>query len=226
MSEGPKPFWRARAYDLATASPLVLLCLAGARDCVLRIWGLAAPPGRIVGVVAALEIVKNAALLLFLVQQVALISVRWLPSRRAKGIMPRLAAVIGAYLGVLFFRLPPAPLSMAGSIASISLIVLGTLGAVYSLSYLGRCYAVLPQARGLVTTGPYGFVRHPLYVAEQIASLGVMLQFARPWSLIIAAASILAQFPRMHYEEKVLSEAYPAYQDYARRTARLVPGIY
>jgi protein-S-isoprenylcysteine O-methyltransferase Ste14 len=34
------------------------------------------------------------------------------------------------------------------------------------------------------------------------------------------------QFLRLHYEEGVLREAFPEYAEYARRTARLVPGLY
>lgn len=173
-----------------------------------------------------LQIAQLGALFLFLAQQAVLVCVRWLPAARSAGLLPRLAAIIGAYLALALVKVPSVQLSEAASLVSISLVLLGTTGAVFSLSYLGRSFSVMPQARGLVTTGPYRFVRHPLYLAEQIAVLGVMLQRAMPWSLVIAAASLAAQFPRMHYEERVLGETFPSYRDYARRTARLLPGIY
>jgi protein-S-isoprenylcysteine O-methyltransferase Ste14 len=48
---------------------------------------------------------------------------------------------------------------------------------VVVIFHLGRSFSVVPQARGLVRGGPYSFVRHPLYLAEEIALLGILLQF-------------------------------------------------
>ena len=44
--------------------------------------------------------------------------------------------------------------------------------------------------------------------------------------MLIALASIAAQFPRMHYEEEILRASYPGYAAYEARTKRLIPGIY
>jgi protein-S-isoprenylcysteine O-methyltransferase Ste14 len=41
----------------------------------------------------------------------------------------------------------------------------------------------------------------------------------------VIAFAVAAQFSRMHYEEGMLSEGFPAYRAYMRRTARLIPGI-
>jgi protein-S-isoprenylcysteine O-methyltransferase Ste14 len=109
---------------------------------------------------------------------------------------------------------------------SAALIVLGTAGSIYSASYLGRAFSILPQARVLVVSGPYRFIRHPLYLSEFIASFGVMLQFAQPWSLAITLAAIALQFPRMAFEERVLGAAFPAYKDHMMRTQRLIPHVY
>jgi len=38
--------------------------------------------------------------------------------------------------------------------------------------------------------------------------------------------TFVVQFPRMDYEEQVLSKAFPEYRAYSARTARLLPGIY
>ena len=43
--------------------------------------------------------------------------------------------------------------------------------------HLGRSFSIVPQARTLVRTGPYKFVRNPLYLAEEVALLGTLLQF-------------------------------------------------
>jgi protein-S-isoprenylcysteine O-methyltransferase Ste14 len=77
-----------------------------------------------------------------------------------------------------------------------------------------------------VTAGPYRVVRHPLYLAELVATCGIMLQFRQPWSALVTLAVVAAQFPRMHFEEEILGETFPAYRAYKAKTARLIPGVY
>jgi protein-S-isoprenylcysteine O-methyltransferase Ste14 len=85
---------------------------------------------------------------------------------------------------------------------------------------------VYPEARRLVTSGPYAFVRHPVYLFEEITFFGVMLQYAQPWALCIFAIQLCFQLARIPYEERVLTDAFPEYADYAARTSRLIPGVY
>jgi protein-S-isoprenylcysteine O-methyltransferase Ste14 len=84
----------------------------------------------------------------------------------------------------------------------------------------------MAETRQLVTTGPYRFVRHPLYLAEEIAMVGVFVQFASVYTALLLAAQIAFQLRRMHNEELVLTASFPEYAAYQRHTARLVPGIY
>jgi protein-S-isoprenylcysteine O-methyltransferase Ste14 len=69
-------------------------------------------------------------------------------------------------------------------------------------------------------------IRHPLYLGEAVALAGVTLQFLSPWALALLALQCIFQLERMKNEELVLSRAFPDYQDYAARTARLLPGLY
>jgi protein-S-isoprenylcysteine O-methyltransferase Ste14 len=84
----------------------------------------------------------------------------------------------------------------------------------------------MPEARRLVVEGPYALVRHPLYLAEEIAVLGLFIQFASVWTAIVLIIHVLLQFERMRYEETVLSATFPDYREYAARTARLIPALY
>jgi len=77
-----------------------------------------------------------------------------------------------------------------------------------------------------VTDGPYRVVRHPLYVAEALSTLGVTLQLQQPLGALLAISIYLGQFARMGYEEEVLERAFPEYADYRKRTFRLIPYIY
>ena len=65
--------------------------------------------------------------------------------------------------------------------------------------------AVLPEARGLVTTGAYRLVRHPLYLGEFVAMFGAMLPLLAPLTVSIFALFSLLQATRMVLEERVLA---------------------
>jgi protein-S-isoprenylcysteine O-methyltransferase Ste14 len=98
--------------------------------------------------------------------------------------------------------------------------------AVYALLWLGRSISVMSEARRLVTGGPYGLVRHPLYLGEETALVGIALQFVSPAAIAVLAMQIGFQLYRMHFEEQVMRAAFPEYDDYAQRVKRIIPGIY
>jgi len=78
----------------------------------------------------------------------------------------------------------------------------------------------------LVVSGPYAFVRHPLYLGEFVILFGIALQHLMPWSLLLLGVQSVFQFERMKNEERVLARAFPNYAGYIARTARLLPGVY
>jgi protein-S-isoprenylcysteine O-methyltransferase Ste14 len=106
------------------------------------------------------------------------------------------------------------------------LILFGSAAAVIALVRLGRSFSVMAEARRLVTSGPYRFVRHPLYLAEELAIIGIFTQFLSLSTALILAVQIAFQLRRMHNEEVILAASFPQYTAYRQKTARLIPGIY
>lgn len=102
----------------------------------------------------------------------------------------------------------------------------GLAGCVWSLRHLARSFSVLPQARTLVSTGPYRLVRHPLYTTEILANLGMAVHFGRPVHAMVLTVLMLGQVYRARREERLLCEHVPGYAEYRRRTAGLVPGLW
>jgi protein-S-isoprenylcysteine O-methyltransferase Ste14 len=92
-----------------------------------------------------------------------------------------------------------------------------------SVLALGRCFGILPEARGLVRRGPYRFVRHPVYLGELGAVVGFVIGAPSLWNLLVLAGFYAAQSVRMRLEEKALLSEFPDYADYAAVTPRLVP---
>jgi protein-S-isoprenylcysteine O-methyltransferase Ste14 len=101
----------------------------------------------------------------------------------------------------------------------------GSILATVVLLYLGRSFSILPEARRLVVTGPYHFVRHPLYATEMICMLGLVIQFTFWPAVTVFLMQLVIQLERMRIEEQLLSNTFPEYEIYASNTARLIPGL-
>jgi protein-S-isoprenylcysteine O-methyltransferase Ste14 len=142
----------------------------------------------------------------------------------------RPAPVFTAFAGTNFVWLvpliPPAPAWAPLQETAAVVLVIGEALVIYTLCKLGRSFSIAPQARRLVTDGPYGLIRHPLYAAEEIALIGVLLQHVWWGALAFLGVHLALQVRRMLYEESLLRAVFPEYGAYARRTARLVPGVW
>jgi len=168
----------------------------------------------------------RGSVILFLALLAVFHLVRARPTMKARGLSPRASALAGLTLANLVFLFPRAQDSGALHLASLILVLGGNYFCMVALLKLGRSLSIMPEARRLVTDGPYRYVRHPLYLAEAVVLLGIFLQFRSLPVALIVIAVLAFQFLRMHYEEGVLRAAFPEYADYARRTARLIPGVY
>jgi len=107
-------------------------------------------------------------------------------------------------------------------------IVLEIVGVIFSQVariYLGRRFALLPANRGIVTTGPFRFMRHPIYSGWLIVSIGYLMAYpAVGYGLMILLLLPIMMW-RISLEEKLLLRD-PAYQAYCNRTPwRLIPGL-
>jgi len=85
--------------------------------------------------------------------------------------------------------------------------------------------AANPTAGGLVTTGPYRWLRHPIYAAILYFLWGTALDH-RSYQAIAAAGLVTAgAMVRMYAEETLLIRTYPEYATYRARTARVIPFV-
>lgn len=106
------------------------------------------------------------------------------------------------------------------------LMVVGMTWSVWSLRSLGRNVSVLAQARAVVDTGPYHWVRHPLYAGEIVAGLGLAVSANSLAAGAVWLAIVALQVYRAVREEQVLLRALPGYAGYRDRTAALLPGVF
>ena len=172
------------------------------------------------------ELVSRFSTILFLALLAVLFIIRLEPIKKAKGLVPRVLAIVGTFTMALVTTLPRADLSFTQTVISSVLCLVGTGLAVYALAHLGRSFSIMAEARRLVTSGPYRIVRHPLYAFEAVATLGILFQFFSPYSVLIYLAHCFFQVQRMKNEEAVLEGVFPEYHSYKLKTARVIPGIY
>ncbi|BBD38974.1 isoprenylcysteine carboxyl methyltransferase [Aminobacter sp. Y103A] len=86
--------------------------------------------------------------------------------------------------------------------------------------------AIQPGHR-LVTSGIYALIRHPSYLGLLVNALGWALVFRSGVGVILVGLTLVPLVARIRSEERLLRTHFGAeYDDYARRTWRLVPGLY
>lgn len=219
-------FVDTRLFDIGAALPLILIYSVGVVVSLASTGSEIAAWPPLHPWQSLLVIGLNLATITFAGVQIILFLIRRLPEARATGVVPALAAIAGSNVQLLFLFLPRARENSVMLVVSPLLVIFGLTTSCLVIASLGRAFGILPQARGLVTRRAYRWVRHPLYLAELVTTLGIVLQFAEPWPLLALTVSAALQFPRMHYEEQVLRQTYPAYSAYMQRTWRLIPAVY
>lgn len=223
--------WRelqtTKTYDLLAAMPLVLIFAASGANVANELWShLKEADFAAMDLRQAISLIRQGVALALIVLLMTFLLLRAPAKAKAKGLMPRAAAFLGTFLGVAVTWLPLQPIGLGLSLASLLMMFLGAAFSVYSIAHLGRSFSVMAEGRRLVTNGPYFWVRHPLYLGEELALVGLALQYASPLAFAIIAVQFAFQLWRMKNEEAVLASLFPDYEAYRARTARLIPGVY
>ena len=224
---------RRKLYDLFAAAPLIAMYLFSltqmlsplALQIELAKLFIRTDPS-VLPSDLVLDIVSKMCTMVFFALLVVMFAVRRVPLHYPIAFYPRFVAGAGTFLGLGILMLEPQQISDGLYLISMFSIIGGTMFAIWATLTLARSISIMPEARGLVVSGPYAFVRHPLYLGEFVVLFGIALQHLMPWSLLLLGVQCIFQFERMKNEERVLARAFPNYADYMARTARLLPGVY
>ena len=170
-----------------------------------------------------LQILARVSNALFLALIAVTTITRLQPIRKAAGIEPRVSALLGTFMIMALGVLPRAELPPVALAGASALVIIGTSTSFLVLRWLGKSFSIMAEARKLITHGPYARVRHPLYICEEVAVLGMLIQVISPTAVFIVLAHALFQFRRMLNEEKILKATFVEYEKYAAQTPRLLP---
>ena len=157
-------------------------------------------------------------------------------TERAESLRQRAASVVLAGAGALFLLAPPAPLCAplwptpaVLSWSALAVEVAGIAFAITAREYLGAMWSgrvTLKENHQLVRSGPYRFVRHPIYTGVLAAVVGVVAARGTAAGLLglVFIAAALAR--KIVAEEALLREHFgDAYRSYEREVRALIPGI-
>ena len=169
----------------------------------------------------------GSASILFLLQIsiIAWLFIRRRPARRVDKRPLHCLAAIGATFGPFLLQpgggqvpLPPA--------IGFALQTSGIVLSLVALLCLGKSFGIVAADRGLVTSGPYGLVRHPAYAAYLVSELGFLLLSFSAFNVALLTVVWILQVSRILAEEKLLAEdsAYAEYKDQV--TKRLIPAVW
>jgi protein-S-isoprenylcysteine O-methyltransferase Ste14 len=131
---------------------------------------------------------------------------------------------------VYFFGPGPPMFPPGGVLAWIGVILcIGGLALMLvAIAALREVIQVAPDPREgghLVMSGPYRWLRHPIYTAILVLVIGLFLRRATVPVAIVTAIVIVFLVAKTRYEEKLLLERYPDYAAYRQRTWGLLPGV-
>ena len=147
----------------------------------------------------------------------ALLLVLHRKTRRQSPLMQRLVAWASALLPFAI------QVDIAVSIFTRALSLLGVVVAIWTIATLGRAFDVSPADRGLVSKGPYQWLRHPMYASELfsvVVVVAVDLSLRNIFVTLLLAATLVL---RIYWEEKIIG-GYSAYRQQVRN--RLLPGVW
>jgi len=218
---------KSAAYDVVMRLPMLAWSLSLALALVVELgqYKHAADPA-IPGMIYLLDIAMRLSMIAYLVILAATVVSRAPPIGRARGLEPRITALFGSFLITVVVLFPRRDLTPAVGCVSTLLVHLGDSIATIMLIQLRGSFSIMAEARQLTTSGAYRLVRHPLYLAEEVATIGCVIQFLSIWTALIVIVQIACQIRRMRNEEIVLMEVFPEYSSYRRKTPRIIPRLY
>jgi protein-S-isoprenylcysteine O-methyltransferase Ste14 len=131
-------------------------------------------------------------------------------------------------LSWLYLQLWPVGLWLFWLGAAVT--IAGLLFAVWAREHLGRNWSsavTIKQGHELITTGPYGVVRHPIYTGILIGFLGMGIALSQVRGFIVLALFFLAFWMKLRREEQWMRSQFgEVYVTYAHQTAALVPYLF
>jgi protein-S-isoprenylcysteine O-methyltransferase Ste14 len=137
--------------------------------------------------------------------------------------------VILMALDVKRWHLSNMPVWLNGAGAAVFAVGFAIVWLTFRANSFAAPVVKIQKERGqtIITTGPYGIVRHPMYAGATLYMIGMALLLGSWIGLAVVLPFAMVLSRRIGIEERTLREAFPDYADYAARVHyRLIPGVW
>ncbi len=132
-------------------------------------------------------------------------------------------------LGSLVFLLVSGPV-IADSVSCFLVEMTGVFLGLLSIYVMGlgnfNIRPIVKESGVLVTSGPYGIIRHPMYLAQVIAVVPLVCESFSYWRLAVLLLLIIVLTVKTEYEEKRLLKHFDGYANYVKISKKVIPYIY
>ena len=119
----------------------------------------------------------------------------------------------------------PLPAVLAADVVVLLSYAL-TIRVLLENEFASRTVEVM-QGQRVISTGPYAYVRHPMYLAVLLMVLASPIALGSWWALLLALSIIPILVVRILDEEKVLARDLEGYAEYAQKVQyRMLPGLW
>ena len=141
-----------------------------------------------------------------------------------------LIALQFAFIGILiFFIFIQTPYVM--NVFALTIQILSGFIALWAVLHLQHNWRIniLPDPRTgatLVQTGPYQYIRHPMYFSILLFFTTSVVSQPTPDSILVLVLLFAVLIYKLHYEEQLLVEQVMGYRKYQREAKKLIPFIY
>ena len=203
---------------------------------MLLVTGSLTLPGKVMQLVRegvysyqGIELLQDLLLLGFLLLVVAAYLTRAHAVDRAQGFWERffpMLVLIATFLGMSFLNRTRGTYYSELVGVGLLLTLLGYGLSLWALWHLRGSFAVMAEARSPVTSGPYRYARHPLYLGEMLSMLGLCLATGTFTALLVWVVITGMQLARARIEEAKLADQFDDYRTYREKTRFILPGLY
>jgi protein-S-isoprenylcysteine O-methyltransferase Ste14 len=141
------------------------------------------------------------------------------PLERARGMREVLVPLVGGLLPFALLTSPPHPGVRLNPMALYGVfwwMAAATALTVWAMWSLRRSFSITVEARELVTSGPYRWLRHPVYAGELLTGAAVMAWRFSILNLVLFGLFTAIQLLRSRWEEKKLGRVFSSYAGWAK----------
>ncbi len=145
------------------------------------------------------------------------------PRKKYSKIGPKLISLLGSFFPYLLIFAPEKTLFRVPKELGLLLPFIGIIISTIGIVSLRKSFSITPEVRGLVVSGVYSFIRHPMYLGSFISLAGIVLLRLNIFSLVIYVVWLIIQVWRSRLEEQLLIAEYPDYKEYVQKTSAFFP---